>query len=59
MGPRPQVLGRKAQSVRAVASGAGRPRIAENAVQGSGEEEDVPLAMWQQQHSLLTQQRRR
>jgi len=58
MGPRAQ--GRKAQSAHAVAPlGARRPRISENAVQGNGEEEDVPLALWQQQQSLLTQQPRR
>lgn len=57
MGPRAQ---RKAQSARAVASGAKRPRTAEGAVH---EEEDVPLALWQQQQhqqqSVLSQQPRR
>ena len=61
MGPRSQGQGRKAQSARAVApSGARRPRIMSNSpVQGNGEEEDVPLALWQQQQSLLSQQPRR
>lgn len=59
MGPRPQGQGRKAQSARAVApSGARRPRMADSPVQGNGEE-DVPLAVWQQQQSLLSQQPRR
>ena len=59
MGPRTQ--GRKAQSAHAVVSlgGARRPRTAESPVRG-GEEEDVPLALWQQQQqSLLSQQTRR
>jgi hypothetical protein len=61
MGPRLQGQGRKAQSARAVApSAARRPRImSDNPVQGNGEEEDVPLAVWQQQQSLLSQQPRR
>jgi hypothetical protein len=59
--------GRKAQSAHAVLPlGARRPRTAESAV---GEEEDVPLALWQHQqqqqqqqqhqHSLVNQQVRR
>ena len=59
MGPRTQ--GRKAQSAHAVVSlgGARRPRTTESPVRG-GEEEDVPLALWQQQQqSLLSQQTRR
>jgi len=67
MGPR--VSGRKAQSAHAVLPlGARRPRTAESAVGASGEEEDVPLALWQHQqqqqhqqyqHTLLNQQPRR
>ena len=61
MGPRLQGQARKAQSARAVALGARRPRTADG-VQGNGEE-DVPLALWQQQQqqhqSLLSQQPRR
>jgi hypothetical protein len=58
-GPRLQGQGRKAQSARAVApSGARRPYMSDSPVQGNGEEEDVPLALWQQQ-SLLSQQPRR
>ena len=67
MGPR--TPGRKAQSAHAVLPlGARRPRTAESAVGGGGEEEDVPLALWQQhqqqqhqqhQHTLLNQQPRR
>jgi hypothetical protein len=60
MGPRLQGQARKAQSARAVAPlGARRPRTTES-VQGNGEE-DVPLALWQQQQqqSLLSQQPRR
>jgi hypothetical protein len=60
MGPRLQGQARKAQSARAVAQlSARRPRTTES-VQGNGEEEDVPLALWQQQQqSLLSQQPRR
>jgi len=59
MGPRPQ--GRKAQSAHAVAANvARRPRTSDSPVQGNGEEEDVPLGLWQQrQQSLLSQQPRR
>ena len=61
MGPRLQGQARKAQSARAVApGGARRPRMmSDRPVQGNGEEEDVPLAVWQQQQSLLSQQPRR
>ena len=60
MGPRLQGQARKAQSARAVAlGGARRPRTSDSPVQGNGEEEDVPLALWQQQQSLLSQQPRR
>ena len=54
----PRVQGRKAQSAHAVVPlGARRPRTAENPVR---EEEDVPLALWQQQQqSLLSPQPRR
>jgi len=68
MGPR--MPGRKAQSAHAVLPvGGRRPRTAESAVTGGGEEEDVPLALWQQhqqqqqhqqhQHTLLNHQPRR
>jgi hypothetical protein len=57
MGPRPQGQARKAQSARAVVPR--RPRMSNSPVQGNGEEEDVPLAVWQQQQSLLSQQPRR
>jgi hypothetical protein len=56
MGPRLQGQGRKAQSARVVAR---RPHTSDSPVQGNGEEEDVPLALWQQQQSLLSQQPRR
>jgi Activator of mitotic machinery Cdc14 phosphatase activation C-term len=63
----PQLMGqmqsrtRKAQSARAVVpSGPRRPRMSDSPVEGHGEEEDVPLALWQQQQqSLLSQQPRR
>jgi hypothetical protein len=60
MGTQMQGRARKAQSARAVApSGPRRPRMSDSLVQGNGEEEDVPLAVWQQQQSLLSQQPRR
>ena len=58
MGPRMQGQGRRAQSARAVPP-ARRPLMSDSSVQGNGEEEDVPLALWQQQQSLSSQQPRR
>jgi len=58
----PRAVGRKAQSAHAVLPpGARRPRTAESVV-GVAEEEDVPLALWQQQQyqqSVINQQPRR
>ena len=59
MGPRLQGQARKAHSARAVApSGARRPHTSESLVQGNGEEEDVPLALWQQKQSSQQPRRR-
>lgn len=58
MGPRLQGQGRRAHSARAVAP-ARRPHTSDSSMQGNGEEEDVPLALWQQQQSLSSQQPRR